>query len=261
MSQRRQANLGGYNDPFRDPFGDPFFGGGQDPFAAMMQQQEHMMMNMNRMIGGMLGGFGGFGGAMGNGSNLGPGHSMLMNDASSRSTQRLPARSSSGPIVEEPDSEPVATSSHYRGGLDAQAPAMSSFSSSSFSSSSFSGGGGSGPVYFQSSTSTIRGPNGIVERTHSVRDSRSGIERTTMQRGMGDRARQISMERDSSGVERQHELLTNIRDEEKDAFDAEWEAQARGFGLPSRSTPSSSAHPRIQRSHQKQIGNGGAGGR
>jgi hypothetical protein len=160
MSQRRQANLGGYNDPFRDPFGDPFFGGGQDPFAAMMQQQEHMMMNMNRMIGGMLGGFGGFGGAMGNGSNLGPGHSMLMNDASSRSTQRLPARSSSGPIVEEPDSEPVATSSHYRGGLDAQAPAMSSFSSSSFSSSSFSGGGGSGPVYFQSSTSTIRGPNG-----------------------------------------------------------------------------------------------------
>jgi hypothetical protein len=101
---------------------------------------------------------------------------------------------------------------------------------------------------------------------------------------MGDRARQISMERDGSGVERQHELLTNIRgkvhvtrctchvtqrklfcsdliatDEEKDAFDAEWEAQARGFGLPSRSTPSSSAPPRTQRSQQRQIGNGGSG--
>jgi hypothetical protein len=28
---------------------------------------------------------------------------------------------------------------------------------------------------------------------------------------MGDRARQICLERDSSGIERQHELLTNIR--------------------------------------------------
>lgn len=212
MSHRRQANSGGYNDPFRDPFGDTFFGGGQDPFAAMMQQQEHMMMNMNRMMGGMLGGFGGFGSAMGNGSMPGLGHSMLMNDVPPRSTQRLPQRSS-GPIVEEPDAEPITASSHDRSGLGAVAP-MSSFSSSSFSSSSFLGGNGSGPVYFQSSTSTVRGPNGtyrspsaappfrafctssappspppllnptppgIVERTHSVRDSRTGIERTTMQ--------------------------------------------------------------------------------
>ena len=37
------------------------------------------------------------------------------------------------------------------------------------------------------------------------------ISHASLQRGMGDRARQISMERDGSGVERQHELLTNIR--------------------------------------------------
>jgi hypothetical protein len=94
------------------------------------------------------------------------------------------------------------------------------------------------------------------------------------------------MERDSSGVERQHELLTNIRgkshfacclrhamqgrfltlsaaDEEKDAFDAEWEAQARGIGIGGARASSfaSSSAPRTQRTQQRQIGYGGMGGR
>jgi hypothetical protein len=187
MSQRWQGDA--------QPFGDPFFGGGHDPFSAILHQQEQMM---NSMMGSMFGGFGGLS------SMMGMGHPRLMSEPMARSSQSLPARSSrtsSGPIVEEPDSEPVASSNSYRGGYDISAPSMSSFSSSSFSSSSFSSSSGSGgPVYFQSSTSIVKGPNGlalssrsmqaslcvysatgIVERTHSVRDSRSGTERTTMQ--------------------------------------------------------------------------------
>jgi hypothetical protein len=156
MSQRRQASthLGGYSDPFADPF----FGGGHDPFAAMMQQQEQMMANMNRVMGGMMGGMlGGFGGM----DMMGMGHPMLTNDTTHRSRQPPPSRRpSSGPIVEEPDSEPADSASYSRSGINALAPSMSSFSSTSMSSSSFSSSGGGGPVYFQSSTSTVKGPNG-----------------------------------------------------------------------------------------------------
>lgn len=191
-------HAGGYSDPFGGPFADPFFGGGQDPFAAMMQRQERMMSNMNQMMSGMLGGFGGFGGF---GAMMD--HPMLMNDMPSHSAEpssRRSSRASSGPIVEEPDSEPPSAALSHRGSSSFGGP--SSFSSTSFSSSSFSSGGSSGPVYFQSSTSMVKGPNGcnplkslallaateptncasgIVERTHSVRDSRTGIERTAMQ--------------------------------------------------------------------------------
>ena len=157
MSHRRQADArsGAYSDPFADPFADPFFGGGADPIAAMMQQQQQMMLNMSQMMGGMGGMFGGLGG-------MGMAHPMLMDESTPRSRQQQPAarpsRASSGPIVEEPDAEPSAAN-HYRGGLDMSAPSMSTFSSTSFSSSSFNSGSG-GPVYFQSSTSTVKGPNG-----------------------------------------------------------------------------------------------------
>jgi hypothetical protein len=208
MSQQSRSNArsGGYSDPFGDAFGDPFFGGGGDPFASMIRQQEQMMANMSRMMGGVSGMFGGLGGM---GIMRDMHHPAIAHDHMPRSRQQQPPRSSSGPIVEEPDSfEPTAVAPHYSNGYGAVAPSLSSFSSSSMS-TSFSSGGGGGPVYFQSSTSTIKGPNGtkylllflccrappppplhhnrihstpgIIERTHSVRDSRTGIERTTMQ--------------------------------------------------------------------------------
>jgi hypothetical protein len=158
MSHRRQADArpGAYSDPFADPF----FGGGLDPIAAMMQQQQQMMSNMSQMMGGMGGMFGGLGGM----GMMGMAHPMLMNESTPRSRQQQPAHrpshASSGPIVEEPDAEPSAAT-HYRSGLDMTAPSLASFSSTSFSSSSFSSSSGSGgPVYFQSSTSTVKGPNG-----------------------------------------------------------------------------------------------------
>jgi hypothetical protein len=161
MSQRRQADA--RSGAYSDPFADPFFGGGHDPIAAMMHQQEQMMSNMSRMMGGM-GGMGGMFGGFGGMDMMGMGHPMLMNVPVSRSRQQQPpprsSRTSSGPIVEEPDEEPSAAT-QYRDSLDIAAPSMSSFSSTSFSSSSFSSGSG-GPVYFQSSTSTVKGPSGTL---------------------------------------------------------------------------------------------------
>jgi hypothetical protein len=67
----------------------------------------------------------------------------------------------------------------------------------------------------------------------------------------------------------EHRTLTILSsaDEEKDAFDAEWQAQARGLGIGPRSSSfassssSSSSAPRSLRPQHRQIGNGGNGGR
>jgi hypothetical protein len=124
MSHRRQADA--RSGAYSDPFADPFFGGGLDPISAMMQQQQQMMSNMNQMMGGMGGMFGGLGGM----GMMGMAHPMLMNESTPRSRQQQPAprpaRASSGPIVEEPDAEPSAAT-HYRSGLDMNAPTLPSF--------------------------------------------------------------------------------------------------------------------------------------
>jgi hypothetical protein len=172
-----------------DPFDDPFF---RDPFGSFMG-------------GSPFGGFGGFGGF---GSGM---HRMMMNPAlesapqhSRSSARQHSSRSStSEPYVEHPD-EPTETHSSPR----TSAPQ-----------------GSNGGFYYCATFSSTTGPGGVTEVHHTERDS-TGREKVRIERRIRDRAQVVEKTRHRDGVEQTRRELENVREEEADRFDDEWQTLA-----------------------------------
>jgi Myelodysplasia-myeloid leukemia factor 1-interacting protein len=68
-----------------------------------------------------------------------------------------------------------------------------------------------------------------MEEQHTVSDGRTGAERMTLTRGLGDRQRTLERARRAGGPEQQHESLRGIQGPEAaQHFDREWQAAAAG---------------------------------
>jgi len=110
-------------------------------------------------------------------------------------------------------------------------PQTGSGGSTFYSSSSYRSVGGSGGVTYESSSSMRRGPGG-VEQQRTVRDGRSGEERMTLTRGVGERQRTLERVRCRDGQQTQEERLRGIESaEDATRFDEEWRQHA-ARGLP-----------------------------
>lgn len=99
-----------------------------------------------------------------------------------------------------------------------------------FSSSvqSFSSSGNGAPVYYSRTSSTKMGPSGLLEKQETERDSSTGVERMSLHRQLGDRARTITREKNHNqgGQEVCHETLQGITQDEATSFDREWTSTA-----------------------------------
>ncbi len=79
---------------------------------------------------------------------------------------------------------------------------------------------------FYSSTTVTTSSNGVTETTKKVKDSRSGLERTTHARQIGDKYLAVDKVKDRQGRETVTKHLQNIREEEEPEFDDSWKQQA-----------------------------------
>eukprot|EP00771_Trimastix_marina_P000323 gnl/Trimastix_PCT/1343.p1 GENE.gnl/Trimastix_PCT/1343~~gnl/Trimastix_PCT/1343.p1 ORF type:complete len:282 (-),score=9.35 gnl/Trimastix_PCT/1343:42-887(-) len=96
----------------------------------------------------------------------------------------------------------------------------------SFQMESSSSSMGPGGVSYSQTTTQRMGPGGVVETQRSERDSRSGIERISVRRELGERSVQVSRERDAEGREQHTQHIENLRDSDLSAFDEEWRSAA-----------------------------------
>eukprot|EP00002_Diphylleia_rotans_P037949 TRINITY_DN8556_c0_g2_i2.p1 TRINITY_DN8556_c0_g2~~TRINITY_DN8556_c0_g2_i2.p1 ORF type:complete len:180 (+),score=34.17 TRINITY_DN8556_c0_g2_i2:277-816(+) len=104
-----------------------------------------------------------------------------------------------------------------------------SFSSVSYSSSQ----SGSGPAVHYSSSKTVRmGPGGVAEVHESVQDSRTGTEKITVQRRIGDQAYTVSKEKTRTGQERTSRHLENMTEADASAFDQRWQTASTQAHMP-----------------------------
>lgn len=94
------------------------------------------------------------------------------------------------------------------------------------SSSSFVSSGGPGGVTYSTSSTTRVGPGGVRETRATVEDGRTGTRKMTLARGLGDKERIMTRERDAHGRERAHDDLRGLQPEQAEAFDAQWQQQA-----------------------------------
>jgi hypothetical protein len=100
-------------------------------------------------------------------------------------------------------------------------------------------------VYIEKTKTTRRGPGGvallsnfnlilkIAEKQESLRDSRSGVERISIQRKLGHKQRTLTKQRNVDGDVTTSEDLQNVEAEEADRFDSEWMSAAEqnlGYG-------------------------------
>jgi len=93
--------------------------------------------------------------------------------------------------------------------------------SSSYSYSSHGDGGQKRVVEHR--TSHRAGPGQVEERQEQSKDSATGIEKLSVQRQIGNRARKITRGRNMhSGEETCDDALVNMRDDEAEKFDAAW---------------------------------------
>lgn len=92
--------------------------------------------------------------------------------------------------------------------------------------------------YYSSSTVSTS-VNGVTETTHTVKDSRNGIEKVSVKRKLGDKSHHIEKTKNLlSGHEQTIKKLSNIQEDDEDHFDREWKQKARvlhDFSFPSRS--------------------------
>lgn len=76
----------------------------------------------------------------------------------------------------------------------------------------------------------------MAEQHESLRDSRSGVERLTIQRKLGDKQRTLTKQRTRDGQVLTSENLQNVEVEEADLFDDQWmraaERNLKGYGTP-----------------------------
>eukprot|EP00657_Telonema_sp_P-1_P009177 TRINITY_DN3352_c0_g1_i1.p1 TRINITY_DN3352_c0_g1~~TRINITY_DN3352_c0_g1_i1.p1 ORF type:complete len:198 (-),score=18.54 TRINITY_DN3352_c0_g1_i1:100-693(-) len=87
------------------------------------------------------------------------------------------------------------------------------------------------PIVVQKSSSTRQAGN-VREHKESHADSRTGVERMSVQRSLGDRARKIIRGRSKhSGEQVQDDICINMDSSEGGAFDQAWEQAASRAGL------------------------------
>eukprot|EP00128_Syssomonas_multiformis_P018849 Colp12_sorted_trinity150504_noHs@15188 len=112
----------------------------------------------------------------------------------------------------------------------------SSYSYSSFQ--SYTTGPDRRPVVVEKSKSVKKGPGGIKESQESLRDSRDGTQKLTLQRQIGDRSRIVERSRNQhTGEERTRQELKGLAEHEADAFDQEFIERAASHGLLTSSPP------------------------
>jgi len=124
-------------------------------------------------------------------------------------------------------------------------PALS-MGGGSYSSSSVSYSSGSGnAVQYSRTSSTKIGPGGLVEKQETERDSSKGVEKISLHRQLGDRARTVVRERDNhqGGQEVRHETLKGVSPEDATRFDQEWMQTAAQHLHPYSSSHGSSSTP------------------
>lgn len=100
------------------------------------------------------------------------------------------------------------------------------------------GGADNGFVSY-SSSSSMTSRNGVTETSHRVRDSRTGTEKVSIKRQIGDRAHLVERTRDRHGREQTFKHLENIVPEEETEFDMQWSEQAQDFPMWNSSSSSS----------------------
>eukprot|EP00026_Physarum_polycephalum_P011522 Phypoly_transcript_11754.p1 GENE.Phypoly_transcript_11754~~Phypoly_transcript_11754.p1 ORF type:complete len:374 (+),score=82.76 Phypoly_transcript_11754:38-1159(+) len=93
--------------------------------------------------------------------------------------------------------------------------------------------GSDGHVY-SSTSSSRRGPGGVIESHQTERDSRVGIDKMTIHRQLGDKARTLTRTRDREGREEREEELRGIQEDHATNFDQEWMRAASGAGILNR---------------------------
>lgn len=91
-------------------------------------------------------------------------------------------------------------------------------------------GGDNGFVSYSSST-TMTSRDGVTETSHRVSDSRTGTEKVSIKRQIGDRAHLVEKTRDRHGREQTFKHLENILPEEETEFDMQWTEQARDLPM------------------------------
>jgi len=98
----------------------------------------------------------------------------------------------------------------------------SQFTSYSSSTVYSSGSNGRPAVVVEKTRSSRIGPNGVAESQESLRDSRSGVERLTIERKLNDKARKLTKQRNHEGIIETTESLENLDEDEASLFDDEW---------------------------------------
>mgnify|MGYP003917042579 CR=1 FL=1 len=78
------------------------------------------------------------------------------------------------------------------------------------------------PVCIETKTRRYIDGNGVEHTIEEHRDSRSGMTRYKEVRRMGDRAMTLMRETDKEGKVTEHEMRTNLKDEEVARFQEEW---------------------------------------
>lgn len=114
-----------------------------------------------------------------------------------------------GPLIEDPEDEFGSHSGPRTG------PGQGSQRS----------GSGRQGFYYSSTFSSTSGPGGVTEIHHTTRDSQ-GNETVRVERRLGNRAQAVCKKRDATGIEHSVRELRNVRDEEADQFDEEWQRVA-----------------------------------
>lgn len=84
------------------------------------------------------------------------------------------------------------------------------------------------PQIYQQSNEVKQGPSGIKETKSAVRDSRTGHQELAIGHHLNDKARIKKKSKNAyTGEEEQAEDLINLEEEEADAFEQNWQQQAR----------------------------------
>jgi len=78
------------------------------------------------------------------------------------------------------------------------------------------------PVCIETRTRRYIDANGVEHTVEEHRDSRSGMTRYKEVRRMGDRAMTLMRETDKEGKVTEHEMRTNLKDEDVARFQEEW---------------------------------------
>lgn len=82
-----------------------------------------------------------------------------------------------------------------------------------------------------------------MEEVHTEKDSRAGVEKMSVKRGLGERARTLERVRQADGQELRDERLQGLTDAEAAAFEEEWTREAHQRFMPmGRSGAAQQAH-------------------